>query len=153
MGQTSKCISRRQWCFISHYCFKHVLFACASQGSPEKHTNRICIQMKRKVYLMELVHMTMEACDSKPPVWTGSVETQGQVNIAVWVQRLFAAEFILSLGRSVLIFVVPFWPSTNLMKSTHITDQSLLYVKPTDLTVDLIQRISSQKCLEKCLTM
>lgn len=53
---------------------------------------------------MELVHMTMEARESKPSVWTDRVETQGQVNIEVRVQRLFAAEFTLALGRSVFNF-------------------------------------------------
>ena len=53
---------------------------------------------------MELVHMTMEACESKPSVWTDRVETQGQVNNAVRVQRLFAADFTLALGRLVFIF-------------------------------------------------
>lgn len=44
------------------------LAVCTSQGSPEKHTNRMCIQRKRKVYLIELAHMTMEPGESKSAV-------------------------------------------------------------------------------------
>lgn len=66
-------------------------------------------------------------------------ETQGRVDAEVRLQRQFSGR-ILSCGQSFQLM-----PSADLMRPTHITKSNLLYSESTDLNINLVCKISSQK--------